>query len=156
MKTMEFGGIKVTVMGLGLNGGGLAIGPFPRPKGALVVTATDLRNADVLAPSLARLKDLEVRYVLGEHRMEDFENTDMVIKNPAVPASSPYLKAAKRVETDLSLFLTLCDNPILAVTGSKGKSSVVSALHHIMRGAFPGCRLGGNITRIPLELPEQN
>jgi UDP-N-acetylmuramoylalanine--D-glutamate ligase len=149
MKTMEFGGMKVTVMGLGLNGGGLATVRFLAERGALV-TATDLRNADVLAPSLARLKDLEVRYVLGEHRMEDFENADMVIKNPAVPASSPYLKAAKRVETDLSLFLTLCDNPILAVTGSKGKSSVVSALHHIMRGAFPGCRLGGNITRSPL------
>ncbi len=54
------------------------------------------------------------------------------------------------METDLSLFLSLCKNPILAVTGSKGKSSVVSALQHIMKGPFPHCRLGGNITRSPL------
>ncbi len=149
MKSMEFKGMKVTVMGLGLNGGGLATVRFLAERGALV-TATDLRNADILTPSLDRLRDLEVHYVLGKHRMEDFENADMVVKNPAVPASSPYLKASSRVETDLSLFLSLCENPILAVTGSKGKSSVVSALHHIMLGAWPGCRLGGNITRSPL------
>lgn len=149
MKSMEFGGMKVTVMGLGLNGGGLATVRFLAERGALV-TATDLRNADVLAPSMARLKNHKVRYVLGEHRMEDFENADMVVKNPAVPASSPFLKAAGRVETDLSLFLALCGNPILAVTGSKGKSTVVSALHHIMLGAYPSCRLGGNITVSPL------
>ena len=154
MKSMEFQGMKATVMGLGLNGGGLATVRFLSERGA-IVTATDLRNAEILAPSLARLKDYNVRYVLGEHRMEDFENADMVIKNPAVPASSPYLKAAKRVETDLSLFLALCDNPVLAITGSKGKSSVVSALHHIMLGAFPGCRLGGNITRSPLSFVDE-
>jgi len=141
--------MKVTVMGLGLNGGGLASVRFLAEQGALV-TATDLRSASVLEPSISSLKDLDIRYVLEEHRMEDFENADMVIKNPAVPPTSPYLKAAQRVETDISLFLSLCSNPILAVTGSKGKSTVVSALHHILIKSFPRTRLGGNITVSPL------
>lgn len=140
---------KVTVMGLGLNGGGLASVRFLAEQGAHV-TATDLRSPDILAPTLNSLSDLNVRYVLGEHNMEDFRNADLVIKNPAVPSSSPFLKAAARVETDLSLFLSLCSNPVIAVTGSKGKSTVVSALYHILKKNHPGARLGGNITRSPL------
>jgi len=149
MDSAIFKNKKITVMGLGLNGGGLASVRYLAERGALV-TATDLRSAAILKPTLENLKDLNIRYVLEEHRMEDFEDADVVIKNPAVSPSSPYLQAAKRVETDISLFLTLCSNPILAVTGSKGKSTVVSALHHILKKDYSGARLGGNITVSPL------
>ena len=149
MDRLEYKGKKITVMGLGLNGGGLASVRYFAARGA-DVTATDLRNREILQPSIDCLKDLPVRYVLGEHRMEDFEQADLVIKNPAVPPTSPYLKAAYRVETDLSVFLAACSNPILAVTGSKGKSTVVSALHAILKESYPGVRLGGNITVSPL------
>ncbi|MDC7232436.1 MAG: UDP-N-acetylmuramoyl-L-alanine--D-glutamate ligase [Spirochaetales bacterium] len=154
MSSRNFKNRKITVMGLGLNGGGLASVRFLAEQGARV-TATDLRTAEILAPTIESLKDLDIRYVLGEHRMEDFSTADLVIKNPAVPPSSPFLKAAQRVETDISLFLSLCTNPILAVTGSKGKSTVVSALHHILKKSYPGCRLGGNITRSPLSFLEE-
>ncbi|MDC7223189.1 MAG: UDP-N-acetylmuramoyl-L-alanine--D-glutamate ligase [Spirochaetales bacterium] len=140
---------KVTVMGLGLHGGGLEVCRFLSRLGAQV-TATDLRSPEELAPSLEKLSPFPIRYVLGEHRMEDFTEADVVIKNPAVPVDSPYLKGAKQVETDLSLFLQFTSNPIIAVTGSKGKSTTVTALHHILKGVYPGCRLGGNITVSPL------
>jgi len=149
MDSRSYEGMKITVMGLGLNGGGLACVRYFASKGA-AVTATDLRDETILRPSLDQLKDLSVRYVLGEHRMEDFEQADLVIKNPAVPADSPYLRAARRVETDLSVFLTDCRNPLIAVTGSKGKSTVVSALYAVLSAARPGTRLGGNITVSPL------
>ena len=150
----QFKDKKVTVMGLGLNGGGLASVRYLASMGAQV-TATDLRSAEILAPSIEALKDLDVRYVLGEHRMEDFSEADLVVKNPAVPVSSPFLKASKRVETDLSLFLSLCTSPVLAVTGSKGKSTVVSALHHILKKKYPNTRLGGNITVSPLSFLDE-
>jgi len=140
---------KITVMGLGLNGGGLACVRYFAESGA-IVTATDLRSEEILRPSMELLKDLDVRYVLGEHRIEDFSGADIVIKNPAVPADSPYLKAAAQIETDLSVFLSACKNPIIAVTGSKGKSSVVSALYAILKMAYPQVWLGGNITVSPL------
>ncbi len=140
---------KITVMGLGLHGGGLEVCRYLSRLGAQV-TATDLRSADELAPSLEKLRDYPIRYVLGEHRMEDFTGADVVFKNPAVSSDSPYLKGARRIETDLSLFLQFTGNPIIAVTGSKGKSTTVTALHHILKGSYPGCRLGGNITVSPL------
>jgi UDP-N-acetylmuramoylalanine--D-glutamate ligase len=77
-------GMKVTVMGLGLNGGGLASARFFSRRGARV-TVTDLRTAETLDESIQSLRDCPVRYVLGRHQEEDFSAADLVIKNPAVP-----------------------------------------------------------------------
>ena len=64
-------GKKVTVMGLGINGGGLASALFFARRGA-DVTVTDLRGPGELAASLQRLSGLRVRLVLGRHDEKDF------------------------------------------------------------------------------------
>lgn len=141
-------------MGLGLHGGGIASTRFFSEQGA-EVTVTDLRSREILAPSIAALEDLPVRFVLGRHEMDDFSGADLVIKNPAVPRSSPYLASAVRVETDISVFLQLNRRPVLAVTGSKGKSTTVSALAVVMKMVYPDAVLGGNITVSPLSFAEE-
>lgn len=145
----DYTGRKVTIMGLGLNGGGLASTLYFARRGARV-TVTDLRTEEVLAPTLEALSGVGVRYVLGRHDEDDFRNADIVVKNPAVRASNPYLALARRVETDLSIFLSSLSNPVYAVTGSKGKSTTATALHHILRTVDPRARLGGNIALSPL------
>ncbi|MCX7029766.1 MAG: UDP-N-acetylmuramoyl-L-alanine--D-glutamate ligase [Spirochaetes bacterium] len=151
-------GLRVTVMGLGVHGGGLASALFFARRGA-EVTVTDLRGPDALAPSLERLAGLPVRYVLGRHDTTDFESADLVIKNPAVPTGSPFLSAARDrsvpVETDVSVFLSLARSPVIAVTGTKGKSTTASAIHHGLLRVSPGARLGGNITVSPLEFLDE-
>ncbi len=142
-------GAKVTVMGLGLNGGGLASTLYFLKRGA-EVTVTDLRTEEVLAPSLEALAGWPVRYVLGRHEENDFRGADIVVKNPGVRAGNPYVALARRVETDLSLFLSSVDGPLLAVTGSKGKSTTATALHRLVSANDPRARLGGNITVSPL------
>jgi UDP-N-acetylmuramoylalanine--D-glutamate ligase len=160
---MKYLGMKVLVMGLGLHGGGLESARYLARHGARL-TVTDLRDEKELAPSLALLEASfggdpaarAVRYVLGRHEPEDFEEADMVIKNPGVRPDSPFLRAAKRIETDISLFLADSPARLIAVTGSKGKSSSASALHWVLAeerktGALPGkAWLGGNITVSPL------
>jgi UDP-N-acetylmuramoylalanine--D-glutamate ligase len=145
--------MKVTVMGLGINGGGLASALFFARRGA-EVTVTDLRGPEELAASLARLEGVPVHLVLGRHEERDFRGADVVVKNPAVSPASPYLEAARAhgvtVETDLSVFLALAENPVLAVTGSKGKSTTASALAFGLARVDPRARLGGNITVSPL------
>ncbi len=151
-------GIRVTVMGLGLHGGGLASTLFFANRGARV-TVTDLRDEKTLKPSLDRLTGLEIRTVLGRHDQRDFIDTDLVIKSPAVPASSTYLKTARLrgvpIETDLSVFMRLMSNPIIAITGSKGKSTTASMIYHCIKEVYPGARLGGNITVSPLTFLEE-
>ncbi len=145
--------LKVTVMGLGLNGGGFASAEFFASRGA-DVTVTDLRSREILKATIDKLSGYNIRYVLEKHVREDFTGADIVIKNPAVPADSPWLQDAKRIETDISIFLTLSSNPVIAVTGSKGKSTTVSALYHVIKEIHPGAKLGGNITTSPLSFIE--
>ncbi len=151
-------GLRVTIMGLGLNGGGLASALYFARRGA-EVTVTDLKGAESLAPSLAALEGLSVRLVLGRHEAADFSGADLVIKNPGAPAASPYLAAARAagvpVETDISVFLSLSPGPILAVTGSKGKSTTASAIHAGLGRVSPRAMLGGNITRSPLDFVDE-
>lgn len=146
--------MKITVMGLGLNGGGLASALYFAKRGD-EVTVTDLRDETVLAPAIGQLKEYPIRYVLGQHREEDFRDADCVIKNPAVKWNSPYLKAARSVETDITVFLRQTHNPVTAVTGSKGKSTTVSALYHILKECGKNPHLGGNITVSPLTFIEE-
>ncbi len=150
----DIDGLRVTVMGLGLHGGGLASARFFAEHGA-TVTVTDLRDKSTLAPTVEKLSDLPIRFVLGRHEEDDFSKADLVIKNPAVPRSSKYLQLAGQIETDISVFLRLNRRPVLAITGSKGKSTTVSALHRILRAADPEALLGGNITVSPLTFVEK-
>lgn len=149
-------GKKVTIMGLGLNGGGEASARFFAEHGA-IVTVTDMKSREALLPSIERLSDLkEITYVLGEHREQDFKDADCVIKNPGVKIEgNKYLSLAKAIETDVSIFLRFTSAPIIAVTGSKGKSSTVSAIYYGLTNAGYKAFLGGNITVSPLTFLEK-
>ncbi|MCR5400643.1 MAG: UDP-N-acetylmuramoyl-L-alanine--D-glutamate ligase [Treponema sp.] len=150
-------GKKVTIMGLGLNGGGEASARFFAQKGALV-TVTDMKSREELLPSIERLSDLndKIRYVLGKHDIKDFEEADCVIKNPGVKfEGNKFLQAARAIESDISIFLRFSKSPVIAVTGSKGKSSTVSAIYYGLREAGFKAFLGGNITVSPLTFLEE-
>ena len=152
----DIAGLRVTVMGLGLNGGGLASARFFARHGA-EVTVTDMKTAAELAPSIEALAEFPaIRFILGTHELDDFSNADMVLKNPGVKlAGNRYLESAKSIESDVSVFLRFSQAPVLAVTGSKGKSSTVSALHYGMKQLGYPVFLGGNITVSPLSFLEE-
>jgi UDP-N-acetylmuramoylalanine--D-glutamate ligase len=146
-------------MGLGLHGGGLASALFFARHGAKVTVTDNRKDPQVFAPIISQLEEAGVRTVLGRHDRRDFIRTDLIIKNPAVPAASPFLRTAgahgRPIETDLSVFLQLRSNPVIAVTGSKGKSTTASAIHYCLRAVQPGARLGGNITVSPLDFLDE-
>lgn len=147
-------GRKVLVMGLGEHEGGLGVTRFLVERGA-EVTVTDLRTAEQLAPTLARLGDLPVRYVLGEHHADDFRRTEVIVRNPAVPRESPYLAlgraAGAAVEMEMTLFFRLCPAPIVGVTGTKGKTSTSLLCHAMLAAHWPGAVVAGNMGRSALE-----
>ncbi len=136
-------------MGLGLHGGGLEVARFLASRGADCLV-TDLRDESTLRPSLDQLAGLPLRFTLGRHELDDFRRADFVVKNPAVRPDSPYLAAAKKIETDISLFLASCPAKIIAVTGSKGKSTTVSFLGWALKRLGRRVFVGGNITVSPL------
>jgi UDP-N-acetylmuramoylalanine--D-glutamate ligase len=147
-------GLPVTVMGLGLFGGGAAVSRWLAAQGAHV-TVTDLRTAEELAPALRGLEGLPLRFVLGEHRTEDFTQAALVVANPAVPPRSPFLEAARAtgatVTSEMALFLERCPARIAAVTGTQGKSSTCNTLAQLLTASGFRVHLGGNIGRSLLE-----
>ncbi|MFP4152639.1 MAG: hypothetical protein ACLFSV_07310, partial [Alkalispirochaeta sp.] len=100
---LDLSGMRVTVMGLGVHGGGLSAVRYAVERGA-TVTVTDLRDEHLLRESVEHLPS-SCRLVLGRHDEADFRNADLVIKNPAVPRTAASLSAAPAVTTDIALFL---------------------------------------------------
>jgi len=139
MDAKWFKGKRVTVFGIGLLGGGVGTIRFLVEHGARVI-ATDIKSKKQLSHSLEQLKGLKnVEYILGQHRQEDFTKVDMVIKTPQAPWTNKHIKLALKnnipVEVDSSLFFKLCKNPIIGITGTKGKTTTSHLIAHILNKA---------------------
>jgi UDP-N-acetylmuramoylalanine--D-glutamate ligase len=148
-------GKRVTVMGLGLFGGGVAAARWLVREGARV-TVTDLRGDRDLRESLDALAGLPVTCHLGGHVEDDFRAADLVVRSPAVPYDNPFLQIARAarvpVDTEMNLFWKRCRAPILAVTGSNGKTTTTALCGEILKrisrrppAAGNSVWVGGNI-----------
>ncbi len=144
-----FRGKRVTVMGLGLLGRGVGDARYLAECGAEMIV-TDLKSREQLAESLVQLKDFpNIQYTLGEHRLEDFNNRDLILKAAGVPFDSPYITEAKRnnipVRMSADLFAELSGVQTIGVTGTRGKSTVTHLIADILKTAGNPVLLGGNI-----------
>jgi len=148
---MDLSGKRVLVMGLGLQGSGMAATRYVAQQGA-IVRVTDMKSAEVLAPSVRALAGLPVEFVLGQHRDEDFLWADVVIRNPGVPRTSPYLQLAQqhgaRIEMEIALFFLACPGRIIGITGTRGKTTTTSLIYEILRASGAPTVIGGNVTGV--------
>lgn len=145
-------------MGLGLLGRGIGVIKFLAEQGA-ELTVTDLKTPEQLSPALKQLSKYKnpskgragITYVLGEHRLEDFRNKDLIIRAPNAPLDSIYLKEAEKnkieIEQDASLFCKLAPAgvKIIGITGTRGKSTVTHLLYEILVQAGKKVYLAGNV-----------
>jgi len=128
---------KITIMGLGILGRGLGYTKFLAECGADLIV-TDLKTKEQLTTSVKALsKYKNIKFVLGEHRLEDFKDRDMIIKSAGVPFDSIYIKEAKKnkipVEMDVSLFAKCAPEVmIIGVTGTRGKSMTTTLIYEIL------------------------
>ncbi len=154
-------GRRVLVMGLGRFGGGVGVARYLADRGA-AVTVTDLADANDLRDSVAALGDRSIELRLTEHRVEDFTSADIIVVNPAVdprPGKNEYVEAARQAGVPFTTEMRLlveslpADVKTIAVTGSTGKSTVVTMIGHILEHArsseagrvWVGGNLGGSL-----------
>ena len=147
---------KVLVVGLGILGGGVSICLWLL-KHKAKLTITDLKSKKDLEKSLRKLKkhSSNIRLVLGKHNKNDFKNNDIIILNQGVPIkNNPYLKIAnqanKLIENEMSLFFRFNKNPVIAVTGSWGKTTTTNWIGHLLRGKYNNVIAGGNTPENPV------
>lgn len=156
---MNWKDIKITVMGLGLNQGGVGVVRYLLSRGARV-HITDLKSEQDLQASIQEVINLEgserVSWRLGEHQEQDFLDTEIVIKNPAVPDTNPLIKCAKHhgvmILTEGEIFsqeLRESQTSItcIGVTGTRGKTTTTVLIYHLLTSVYGVNRvaLGGNV-----------
>lgn len=156
---MDYKNKKIVIFGLGSYEGGSGISAalfLAKHKAKLLVT--DLKTKSKLTPQLKKLKKYKnIKYVLGQHRKQDFQNADLVIKNPGVPKDSPYLKMARQnkipIINDWTIFFDKYpDNLIIGITGTKGKSTTTALIYEMLKSSGKDAVLCGNIGQSPLAI----
>jgi UDP-N-acetylmuramoylalanine--D-glutamate ligase len=139
---MELQGKRVMVIGLGVSG--LAAARLLAAHGAKLVLAD--RRTDL---AREKLPVGEVR--LGEEDPAWLDGVKLVVASPGVQPSSPLMSAARAVRIPLISELELASRfitaPMVAVTGTNGKSTVVVLLGEIFRKAGFKTFVGGNLGR---------
>lgn len=152
---IDYAGQRALVMGLGRHGGGAGVARFLAQRGA-IVTVSDLSPADQLTGALDTLAGLDITYVLGEHREQDFTQQDFIVRNPAVPANNRYLQAAQAagvpVYMEMTLFFMECPpDRVVGVTGTKGKTTTTTLLGEILKADGRDVVVAGNLRVSALE-----
>ena len=145
----DYRDLQVLVMGLGSFGGGLGVVRFLAERGANI-TVTDMRPAEKLSDALAGLGEFSnLKFQLGGHDEADFRTADLIVVNPAVRRDNPYLRIAQAANipltSEMNLFWQWNSAPVVAVTGSNGKSTTTALIHSILQHSGRRSWLGGNI-----------
>lgn len=153
--TPYFKNKKITIMGLGLLGRGLGDAAFLASHGVQLLV-TDKKTKEQLASSVSELKKYtNIAFRLGEHRISDFENVDMVVKAAGVPLNSEYIALAHKRHVSVvmsgSLLAQLVKEhfgdtvTIIGTTGTRGKSTTTALIAHILKVAGKKVHLAGNV-----------
>jgi UDP-N-acetylmuramoylalanine--D-glutamate ligase len=139
-------GKKVVVVGLGRTGEAAA--DFLLARGARVVV-TDARPESDLPQVAARLRNLGAVVELGGHLDSTFTGADLILLSPGVPPEIRPLALARAhgvpITGEIELASRYVSAPIIAVTGTNGKTTVTSLLGEIIRKAGRKAFVGGNI-----------
>lgn len=144
---------QVLVVGFGKSGASAA--RFLVGEGAKV-TVTDRKPREALQVFVDACRDLPVTYELGEHRLESFTNADLIVLSPGVPRASAEIQAALHANVPItnepSLAFERIRQPVIAVTGSAGKTTTCTLLARMLEAGGKKVFLGGNIGKPLLDL----
>ena len=147
-------GKRVTFCGVGVSNTPVAL--LFAKKGAQI-TICDKRSRAQLGAMGDQLEQAGARFCLGPDYLAHLEG-DMVFRTPGMKYYLPELTAARRagiaVTSEMEMFFDLCPCPIIAVTGSDGKTTTTTVISEMLKAQGKRVFLGGNIGAALLPLVE--
>jgi UDP-N-acetylmuramoylalanine--D-glutamate ligase len=150
---MELKNKKILVVGLARTG--VAVTRFLVAAGARV-TVTDMREEEALQETLSELSDLELDFELGRHVPYSFLMADLIVVSPGVPMDIKPLQMARsqkrRVVSEVELASWFIEAPMVAITGTNGKTTTTTLTGEIFRACGFDTFVGGNIGNPLIEL----
>ena len=153
---MELNGKRALVVGLGKSGVASAL--FMKAHGARV-TVSDTKSGDELRNEIPVLLDHGITVETGGHGDRTFQGQDLIVVSPGVPVDAPPLVQARSLgETvigEIELAAQFLPGPMIAITGSNGKTTTTTLAGEIMAaGGFPTL-VGGNIGTPAISLADR-
>ena len=143
---MDLHNKRVLVVGLGKSGVASAL--FLKDRGARV-TVSDTKSPDELRDEIPRLLDQGIAVETGGHGERTFRGQDLIVVSPGVPVDAPPLVQARAsgepVIGELELAAQHLPGPIVAITGSNGKTTTTTLTGEILAAGGVPTVVGGNI-----------
>jgi UDP-N-acetylmuramoylalanine--D-glutamate ligase len=136
---------KITVLGAARSG--IAVAELLAKEGARVLVSERSDEAGKMAQT-KHLSDLGIQVELGAHSSRIYDS-DYWVVSPGIPQTSPDIQKAVKLNIpvygELEVASWFCRAPIIAVTGSNGKSTVTALLGEIFKQVEIPCVVAGNI-----------
>ena len=133
---------------VGLAKTGVAVARFLKKSGAHV-TVTDLKNRDELGSYVEDVLAMGISLSLGAHETGEFMNSDLIVLSPGVPHTIAPLEKARgagiRVIGEIELASRHIEEPMVAVTGTNGKTTTTSLIGEMLKASGHSVFVGGNI-----------
>lgn len=127
--------------------------------GAQVTLCDKKPNLEAFGDYAETLRRLNVRLSLGENYLDGLKGQEMILRTPGFEYYTPALQQAiadgSTVTSEMELFFELCPCPIIAVTGSDGKTTTTTLISEMLREAGFTVHLGGNLGRALLPVTAQ-
>jgi UDP-N-acetylmuramoylalanine--D-glutamate ligase len=143
---MELTGKRVLVVGLGRSGVASAL--FLQSRGARV-TVSDAKSEDQLREQIPTLLDAGIAVETGAHGERTFRDQDLIVVSPGVPVDAEPLVQARAlgqpVIGEIELASQFLPGPIVAITGSNGKTTTTTLVGEILASSGVKTLVGGNI-----------
>jgi UDP-N-acetylmuramoylalanine--D-glutamate ligase len=156
MGLMDLNDKRVLVVGLGKSG--LASALFLKAHGARV-TVSDTKSGDELRNEIPTLLDHGITVETGGHGERTFREQDLIVVSPGVPVDTPLLVQARTlgesVIGEIELAAQFLPGPIVAITGSNGKTTTTTLVGEILTAGGLPALVGGNIGTPAISLAGQ-
>ena len=153
---MELNGKRVLVVGLGKSGTASAL--FLKAHGARV-TASDSKTFDQFSKEIPLLLDHGIVVETGGHGERTFQEQDLIVVSPGVPVDAPPLVQARArgeaVIGEVELAAQFFPGPVVAITGSNGKTTTTTLAGEILAACGLSTAVGGNIGTPAISLIER-
>lgn len=144
---MDFSNKKILVVGFGKSG--LSTARCLTGRGAEVIIGDIKPESELDKEILREVRESGIKLEVGQHRTETFLDSDMIIVSPGVPLDIKPLVAARDagvpIAGELEIASRLLKTPVLAVTGTNGKTTTVTLIEEIISRSGRNIFAGGNI-----------